>query len=134
MFHGGVIKKEIEALHSVALNRLAKSKLLKVVKYEDTVMEKVLEKEMVVKRLKKKKSKKKLDQHKPKIEEVDLPKLVGAKSPNQNLVADKSDDLLDAVKDEDYSGSDNSQNIIKDKDSSNNRAESLKQGSFDDYY
>jgi len=61
VFHGGVIKKEIEALHSVALNRLAKNKLLKVVKYEDTVMDKVLEKEMVVKRLKNKKSKKKLD-------------------------------------------------------------------------
>ena len=73
MFHGGVIKKEIEALHSVALDRLAKSKLLKVVKYEDTVMEKVLETEVVVKPLKKKKSKKKLDKNKPKEEEEELP-------------------------------------------------------------
>ena len=60
MFHGDVIKKEVETLHKVALARLDKKRLLKVVKYEDTVMEKALEKPVVVKRNKKKHSKKKL--------------------------------------------------------------------------
>ena len=59
MFHGDVIKKEVETLHRVALARLEKKRLLKVVKYEDTVMEKALEKPVVVKRNKKKSSKKK---------------------------------------------------------------------------
>ena len=60
MFHGDVIKKEVETLHKVALARLDKKRLLKVVKYEDTVMEKALEKQVPVKRHKKKHSKKKL--------------------------------------------------------------------------
>ena len=99
VFHGGVIKKEIEALHSVALDRLSKSNLLKVVKYEDTVMEKVLEKEVVVKRVKKKKSIKKLDKVIPKKEE-ELPKLIGAKSPNRDSAEDRNKrDLSKAVKD-----------------------------------
>jgi len=59
VFHGDVIKKEVETLHRVALARLEKKRLLKVVKYEDTVMEKALEKPVVVKRNKKKSSKKK---------------------------------------------------------------------------
>ena len=44
VFHGTVIKKEVEALHNLALARLELSQPLKVLKFVDEVMEKALEK------------------------------------------------------------------------------------------
>jgi len=54
-FHGSMIKREMEALHKQALSKLKLLKPLKVLKYEDEVMEKALEKAKQIKRQKKSK-------------------------------------------------------------------------------